>query len=84
MDVSTAITISIGLNIKISINIVLNPLASGVYWQTLVYMTESKSFAVAERPPDARSQFKSCQLLHSFTKNRICKGLRQVNDLERP
>ena len=38
-------------------------------------LTDLLGSAVAEKPRDARCQWKSCQLLHSCTKNSIQKGL---------
>jgi len=43
---------------------------------------EARSSAIAEAPSDALCPLKSCQLLHSCTKNSIHKGLRQVSDRE--
>jgi len=39
----------------------------------------TSSSAIAEAPRDALGQLKSCQLLHNWTKNHICKGLQSVN-----
>jgi len=36
---------------------------------------QTRSSAIAEGPRDALFQLKSCQLLHSCTKNHIWKGL---------
>jgi len=49
---------------------------------TKILVWKTRSSAIAERPRDALYQLKSCQLLHSCTKNHIWKGLQWVNDLE--